>query len=109
MWSRKRLIATNPYRFWCNEDRDSSGQDVETGQVDGFDRVISHVRDLEDFAQIAIKADAKIKEKIDQGYKFVIETTGGLQVNVFKAVQAGTDYLFNETVAGQQVTGTYVV
>src|SRR3989338_9195461 len=86
---RKRVLARRRCNgvFWRNDDRDSSGQDAQTGAVDSADNKVLHVRDLEDFAQIAVKVPASIKDKIlNQGYKLAIQTTGGLQVNVFKAV-----------------------
>ena len=96
-----------PYRFWLNFDHDSSGQDVETGDLDAFDTTISHVRDLEDFAQIQIQLDSSVKKKIDEGDKLAIETTGGLQINLYKAVNPSTDYLFDQSAADQQVNSTF--
>jgi len=98
-----------PYRFWLNDDRDSSGQDAKTGSVDSDDSIISHVRDLEDCTQLQIKLPTSIKTKVEQGYTLAIETTGGLQVNVYKAVQAGADYLTDEGVANQQLNGEFPV
>ncbi len=99
--------SDKPYRFWLNFDHDSSGQDVETGDLDAFDTTISHVRDLEDFARIQIQLDSSVKKKIDEGDKLAIETTGGLQINLYKAVNPSTDYLFDQSVADQQVDGTF--
>jgi len=96
--------------FWLNDDRDSSGQDAQTGSMDSANDRISHVRDLEDLAQIALKIPTSIKDKIvNQNYKLAIQTTGGLQVNVFKATQAGTGYVFDRTIANQQINGSYTI
>ncbi|MBI2078196.1 MAG: hypothetical protein HYT80_07490, partial [Euryarchaeota archaeon] len=58
------------FRFWLNDDRDSSGQDEKTGAVDSADNKVLHVRDLEDFAQIAIKIPTSIKDKIVSSFNW---------------------------------------
>ncbi len=105
--------------FWLNDDRDKpkfipefafTAPEWESNQKDSDDNKIETTRDLEDFQQIAIKVPASIKDKIvNQNYKLAIQTTGGVQVNVFKATQTGRSYLFDQNVATNQVSGTYTV
>lgn len=102
-----RTMPAQPFKFWLNDDRDSSGEerDPATGSPDNNDLFIAHERDLEDFARLAIRLPDDMKEKIAEGYRLVLETTGTLAINLFKAVKMEneTDYLTDETVARRQV------
>lgn len=100
-----RTMPAQPFKFWLNDDRDSSGEerDPATGSPDNSDLFIAHERDLEDFARLAIRLPDDMKTKIDDGYRLVLETTGTLAINLYKAVEMEneTDYLTDEA-AGQR-------
>lgn len=98
--------------FWLNDDRDNQENDeqVPASTANSANTTIDTKRDLEDFQQIAIKVPASVKDKIlNQNYKLAIQTTGGVQVNVYKAAQAGTSYLFDPDAASSQINDTYTV
>jgi len=108
----------HPYRFWLNHDHDVPEflrefflrvPEWESTEKDSDDRIVKTRRDLEDFAQLAIRVDASIKKKIDKGYQLAIETTADLEIQLYRAVKPGTGYLFNTDTASDQLNGTYQV
>jgi hypothetical protein len=105
--------ATKPYRFWVNDDQDTDSGDVVPATLpDCASDRIQTVRDLEDFARLAVSIQGLTNE-ITQG-KFLIglkwkNTTGNPQIKIFEAVEAngGISYLTSASVAQQQVTLPY--
>jgi hypothetical protein len=98
-----------PYRFWVNDDSDATEVPFRRPIArDYADHIIGHIRDLEDFAQLVIRVDSSVTNLVLDGHHLFLETTGGLEVNLFPAVVEGDGYLTNSQVAALQRTQTAV-
>lgn len=127
--------ATNPYRFWLNDDIDKlhtfsdSAADTMTdineteeddlqispnGKKDWENNYIGSKRDLEDFARLSVYigglTDALRTGQLSLGLKWT-DTTGTPAVKLYKHVEAdgGIRYLTEEAVAEQQVNAAFAV
>jgi hypothetical protein len=120
-----KTSPVKPYRFWINNDDHAApsaadvlglalianrrllargGLDRIPPQArDASDAVIDHIRDLEDFAPLQITLNAQAARFLFEGSTLSLETTGGIQVRIFPAIQAGQDYLFDRRVAERQL------
>jgi hypothetical protein len=111
--------ASRPYTFWVNDDRDSGSDDTAedldptAGPLDNADSFISNLRDLEDFTRLHLKIEAVSLTQLQQGtlslaleFRDAVNAPG---IRIFRSyLTNGTpDYLTNETVAAQQISGGY--
>ena len=105
-----------PFYFWTNDDHDATGGDVENGPVDSADdRILNPVlvngpdesanaavvRDLEDFARLALRLTPDLKTALEAGGKLRLEAAGAGTIHLFSTPSAGeeTRYLTDEPFA----------
>ena len=130
--SDKTTVDT-PYRFWLNDDddahfnlfnpedrrairdprnlpilRDDGLDRLESNTQDFSDNVIDHFRDLEDFAQLKIINSIKATNLLLDGYSLALETTGGIRINLFPAVEFGQRYILDPQIAKKQAAETAI-
>jgi len=106
---------TKPFRFWCNEDDDGTGDGAENagGAADSADAEIKSKRDLEDFARLYVHIGAFYEELVAGSFKIGLKwsgnATGTPKVKVYKSADAtgSDDYLKNDAAATAQISGTF--
>jgi len=109
------------YLFWVNDDFDNKHydegmwqQDDQVGEPDANDIYIGNSeaggengceRDLEDFARLHLCVDDQLVGMPGITYHLKFETTNGTSpaINIFAAVDPGSDYLSDSTVAASQI------
>lgn len=103
--------ASNPFRFWINNDNDASdystGYEINApGSADSRDNEIKSQRDLEDFARLWISGIPPLPS--GQGYSVTVSSSGpGIQLfPAYESTDGGIGYLTNTTVAANQVTSS---
>ena len=115
--ARDQTTASNPYRFWINNDHDGYDSAIEdyddldpsTGS-DANNLIISCTRDLEDYTRLWIDT-AGITGELQNGTLLLAlewkEAAGDPQMQFFQAAETngGTLYLTNTTTAALQVSG----
>jgi pimeloyl-ACP methyl ester carboxylesterase len=111
--ARDRTEANRPFRFWCNDDNDGTGNGAEFlgGVADSSDTEIGSKRDLEDFARLWLRIGALHKEiaagTIKIGLKWRNSTNPAIKV--YRAAEANgrTRYLTGNAAATSQISGDY--
>jgi len=110
-----------PFYFWTNDDHDATGEDAENGPVDSADdRILNPVlvngsdesanaavvRDLEDFARLALKLTPDLEVALEAGAKLRLEAAGAGTIHLFTTPSAGeeTRYLTDEVFAISLIT-----
>lgn len=108
-----KTTQNKPYRFWVNDDNDSGDEDHPGSSIQDYANFeIEGKRDLEDFARLHLNIggfyEAIASGQIKIGLKWK-NVTGDPSIRVYRAVESdGKDnYLRDDNVAGQQVTGVY--
>ena len=111
--ARDRTDVNSPFRFWCNDDNDGTGNGAEFvgGPEDSSDTEIASKRDLEDFARVWLRIGGLHKEiaagTIKIGLKWRNSTTPS--INLYQAAEANgrTRYLERNAPATSQTSGDY--
>ena len=111
--ARDRTDVNSPFRFWCNDDNDGTGNGAEFvgGPEDSSDTEIASKRDLEDFARVWLRIGGLHKEiaagTIKIGLKWRNSTTPS--INLYQAAEANgrTRYLERNGPATSQISEEY--
>jgi hypothetical protein len=101
--------TTTPYRFWLNDDDDSTGTErVPIASADNGDQTIGSTRDLEDFSKCLITFDGLVPRlragTMKLGFKWRNVTNGNPSVRIFEAAgqTAAFTHLSDINVANSQ-------
>lgn len=98
-----------PFYFWTNDDHDNNGSELNDGPADSADTSISttnQIRDLEDFARLALNLTSELQAALASGATLTLETKGAGQIHLFPTTSAGSEtaYLTDEAAAAAQFT-----
>jgi len=109
--------SAKPFQFWVNDGQNTA---EDTGALTGTFATtknytlgtINYKADLENFARLWIYTKGLNQAIHDGTIKVGLQwenTTGTPAINVYQAVETdgGTDYLNDDTTAGNQIAGTY--
>jgi hypothetical protein len=96
-------VPDSPFRFWCNDDDDGTGDGAESnsGPGDSSDNEIKSFRDLEDFTRLHLYLgglqDAVAGGTLQVGLEWR-NTTGNPSIKVYRAAEptGGDEYLRND-------------
>ena len=108
-----RTEPNSPFRFWCNDDNDGTGNGVELlgGAADSSDTEIGSKRDLEDFTRLWLRIGGLHKEIADGTVKIGLKwrNSSGASINVYRAAEANgrARYLTRNGPATSQISGDY--
>jgi hypothetical protein len=111
---------TQPFRFWVNDGQNVAedtaalyGDQVPSGSANYLAGTINLKGDLENFTRLWIYTGG-LQSAIQSGaIKVALQwqnvTSGAPAINVYQAVSSdgGTEYLNDDTTAGNQIAGTY--
>ena len=108
-----RTNPNSPFRFWCNDDNDGTGNGAELlgGAADSSDMEIRSKRDLEDFARLWLRIGGLNKEiaagTVKIGLKWRDSSDPSIQV--YRAAEANgrARYLTRNGPATSQISGDY--
>ncbi len=107
--------ANAPFRFWCNDDNDGTGNGTEAlgGAEDSSDNEIRSKRDLEDFARLWLRVGGLHKEiadgKVRIGLKWRDSSDPSIQVYRAAESNGRTRYLERNGPATSQISGDYKI
>jgi len=96
---------TKPFRFWCNDDDDGTGDgedDPDSSEKDSGDNEIKSLRDLEDFTRLHLYVGGLQDAVRDGSLQLGLEwrNTDGTtpEINVYRAAEpdGGTKYITND-------------
>jgi hypothetical protein len=111
--ARDRTEADRPFRFWCNDDRDGTGNGSEllAGPADSSDIEIRSKRDLEDFTRLWLRIGGLHKEIAAGAVKIGLKwrESSDPALKVYRAFEAngGTRYLERNAAATSQINSDY--
>lgn len=99
-----------PFRFWLNNDHDNVTEDLDPsdpslGRADASDGRIETLRDLEDFAKLAISLPKGIDLSSPQTRVAISlrASSGTPALNIFRAAAEGDQYLHDAAIGNQQL------
>lgn len=98
-----------PFYFWTNDDHDDTGAELKDGPADSADSFISttkQIRDLEDFAKLALNLTPELQTALAAGATLALDAKGAGQIHLFPTTSAGSEtaYLTDEAAAAAQFT-----
>jgi hypothetical protein len=110
--NQDQTSASNPYRFWVNDDEDAdSGDVVPVVTPDYENNQIQSIRDLEDFARINLLVQGITNEIADGTFQIGLKwksTSGSPAIKLWRNLSPNgdTEYLTDTNVASQFLTLT---